>query len=256
MGNHRLLPALAVAVHLAFLHRPAAAQEFRPLFDGKTLSGLHLQGVGAWQVRDGMLVGTHAANDRSFGNLVSDSAYGDFTLRYRWKLVRGNSGLYIRSSEGGAAGMTGPQVEMDEAFPGGIYTTNTDPWGWVVQPKSSDIPKWYRPGDWNRVTVTAKGLRITVDYNGLRTAETSDPRLPSRGRFGFQAHADMDCEILVDDVEVAVSAPVRLAAPGPRAKGQEWAIRTGLNVPGAVWRVGDRAVRLDGRATSRTPGME
>lgn len=230
----------------SLLPGPASAQEFRPLFDGRSLAGWHLQGGGSWQVRDGMLVGTHAASDRAFGHLVSDSAFADFTLRYRWKLVRGNSGLYIRSAEGGAAGMIGPQVEMDEAFPGGIYTTNTDPWGWVVQPKASDVPKWYRPGDWNLVTVTAKGPRVTVEFNGVRTAETSDPRLPLRGSFGFQAHADMDCEILVDDVEAAIQAPVRLSPPVKRSP------RVEATLP---WILGDGNYRADGRWASLSNWM-
>lgn len=207
-------PACAVLLAAAGL----SAQEFRPLFDGASLKGWRLQGQGEWKAVDGVLVGTHAQSGKQFGHLVSDSLFGDFTFRYRWKLVRGNSGLYFRSAEGGEAGMIGPQVEMDAAFPGGIYTTNTTPWGWVAQPRAQDVPAWYKAGDWNLVTVTAKGPRVEVAYNGIRTAETSDARLPLKGRFGFQVHAGMDCEILIDDVEVSVPAPAALA-PYPAERG-------------------------------------
>jgi hypothetical protein len=235
---------------------PIPAQEFRPLFDGVSLRGWHLQGHGEWKAANGMLVGTHLRADARFGHLVSDSAYRDFTLRYRWKLVQGNSGLYFRSEESGNAagaddaGMIGPQVEMDEAYPGGIYSTNTDPWGWVVQPDPKDISKWYKPGEWNQVTVTAQGARVLITYNGLETAETSDARLPASGHFGFQLHAGLDCEILVDDVEIALPAPVTLVTPkrsGIRAER--------LPVPAGLW--GDasetqsvRMFRVDG---SRRP---
>lgn len=202
--------ALAAALATAL---PATAQEFRALFDGSSLKGWHKQGHGEWKVRDGMLVGTQMASDTVFGHLVTDSAYADFTFRYRWKLVKGNSGLYFRSAEGGAAGMIGPQVEMDASYPGGIYTTNTSPWGWIVQPRSQDVASWYKPHDWNLVTVTAKGLRIEVMFNGTLTAVTTDSRLPKSGRFGFQVHSNCDCEVHVDDVEVSAPAPTALGRP-------------------------------------------
>lgn len=214
MPKPYLFPAraalLAASVSFAL---PAASQEFRSLFDGATLEGWHKQGHGEWKVRDGMLVGTQVAGDTVFGHLVTDSAYTDFTFRYRWKLVKGNSGLYFRSAEGGAAGMIGPQVEMDGSYPGGIYTTNTAPWGWIVQPRSQDVAAWYRPGDWNLVIVTAKGLRVEVMYNGTLTAVTTDSRLPGSGRFGFQVHSRCDCEVHVDDVEVSVPVPAALGRP-------------------------------------------
>jgi hypothetical protein len=106
---------------------------------------------------------------------------------------------------------------MDDAFPGGIYTTNTDPWGWVTQPKPEDVKTWYRPGDWNSVVVTVKGARVTVAYNGIRTAETSDARLPSKGRFGFQVHRLTECEVWLADAAVEVPAPVTLVLPKGRA---------------------------------------
>lgn len=200
------LAAVAACVAGAFA-------EFKPLFDGKSLKGWHIQGQGAWAVKDGSLVGTHDAAGKLFGHLVSDSSYGDFTFRYRWKLVKGNSGLYYHSAEGGEAGMIGPQVEMDGAYPGGIYTTNTNPWGWVAQPKPEDVKTWWKPNDWNLVTVTTVGAKVTITYNGIKTAETSDARLPKAGSFGFQVHANTDCEIWVDDVEVEVPAVVTLQLP-------------------------------------------
>jgi hypothetical protein len=224
--QHDFSPGAALLAS-SLLSAPLSAQEFHPLFDGFSLQGWHLQGHGEWKASGGMLVGTHVRTDARYGHLVSDSAYRDFTLRYRWKLVQGNSGLYYHSAEGNDAhegndaGMIGPQVEMDEAYPGGIYTTSTDPWGWVVQPDSKDIVKWYRPGDWNQVTVTAKGARVTVAYNGIQTAETADARLPASGHFGFQLHAHLDCEILIDDVEIALPGTVAIAPPGgsaPRAR--------------------------------------
>lgn len=200
----------ALAVH---------AQEFKPIFDGKTLKGWHLQGEGSWRVDSGVIIGTHTATGPDFGHLVSDSEYVDFTLRFKWKLVKGNSGLYYHSAEGGEAGMIGPQVEMDGAYPGGIYTTNTNPWGWVVQPKVEDVKTWWKPNDWNLVTVAAVGKKVTVTYNGIKTAESSDARLPQKGRLGFQVHANQECDIRIKDVELALPVTVGLRGDVSGRKG-------------------------------------
>ncbi len=205
---------LALGALLSLALAPCAQTTgFVKIFDGKTTKGWHIQGHAAWRAENGVLIGTHAAADSVFGHLVSDSAYGDFALRYQWKLVKGNSGLYYHSAEGGAAGMIGPQVEMDDNFPGGIYTTNTNPWGWVAQPTSEAVKTWYKPNDWNLVTVTVKGPHAAITYNGLPTAETSDARLPLRGHFGFQVHALLDCEIWVKEVELSLPVPTALG-PG------------------------------------------
>ena len=73
---HRLssLFVLCVVAALAlgcFSTGPAAAAEFQPLFDGKSLTGW--QGDAAiWSVKDGLLVGSTEAN-RSEGKLSAES---------------------------------------------------------------------------------------------------------------------------------------------------------------------------------------
>jgi hypothetical protein len=237
----------ATPVHLAAAALVFAAAAhgggFTRLFDGATTRGWHMQGDGAWHAGNGVLIGTHAAASPAFGHLVSDSAYSDFQFRYRWKLVKGNSGLYYHSAEGSSAGMIGPQVEMDGDFPGGIYTTSTDPWGWVVQPGVGEAAAWFKPGDWNLVTVTAKGPRVTVSYNGIVTADTVDAGLPVRGHFGFQVHANLDCEIQVMDVEIALQDPVTLGRsrvlPDGRSGGRRAAIPSStVDAMGRAWAPG------------------
>ena len=137
----------------------SSAQDYHSIFDGKTLTGWHKQGGGAWRVTDGMIEGTHTL-EGEFGHLVSDSTFSAYRLRYKWKLsTGGNSGLYFHGKEEGSAGIAGAQVEMDDAFPGGIYSTATDPWGWIAQPKSEDIKKWYKLGDWNETVLIVEGSK-------------------------------------------------------------------------------------------------
>src|SRR5438128_4814794 len=84
----------------------APADEFRDLFDGKTLDGWVIDGPKdgkdgkpIWALRDGMIV----ASGKAFGFLRYDrQTFGDFALRVEYRFApaatardRGNSGLGI-----------------------------------------------------------------------------------------------------------------------------------------------------------------
>ena len=194
-GLDILLPFLAACAS-------CGAQAYHPMFDGKTLKGWHTQGGGAWRVTtDGLVEGTHTL-DGDFGHLVSDSSFTDFRLHFQWKLTAGgNSGLYFHAQEGGEGGMAGAQVEMDESYSGGIYSTGTTPWGWIFQPKAEDAKKWYKPQDWNDVVVIVKGTHATVTENGFAATNTSSADLGKDGHFAFQVHRGIVMTLLIRSVE-------------------------------------------------------
>ena len=77
--------------------------ERKPLWDGKTLEGWHEIGTGKWTVEDGAIHGMHARNEREYGHLVTDRNYTNFTVRFKYKSVAGNSGLYFRIEEKGSS---------------------------------------------------------------------------------------------------------------------------------------------------------
>ncbi len=74
----------------------AAAGEWKPLFDSKTLKGWHPVGDGKWTVEDGVIVG-RANNEKLYGLLFSDDQYDNFTVRFQFKCLEGDSGFYIRT---------------------------------------------------------------------------------------------------------------------------------------------------------------
>lgn len=202
------------------------AQTYRPLFDGKTLKGWHLQGAGSWKVVDGMLVGTHT-KDGDHGHLVTDSAFTDFRLHFQWKLSPGgNSGLYFHARKGGAGGMIGAQLEMDETYSGGLYSTATDPWGFIYQTKAEDARKWYRPGDWNDVVLIVNGNRVTNVQNGFTTMNVTSEKLGAEGQFGFQLHAGLDMTLWLRNLEWSeVPGTTSVIPDGKRVAGKS--IRAG-----------------------------
>ncbi len=180
----------------------AAGPEWKPLWDGQTLNGWHAIGKGRWTVEDGAIHGVHARRDGGYGHLVSDRAFTNFTVRLKFKALQGNSGFYFRSAEKGWSGVAGFQAEIDPARDtGGLYETGGR--HWVVQPKPADVRQWFKPGEWNELTVAAHGGHVVVHVNGLKTAELlNDAKGRPAGKFAFQFHSRQDVELWVKEIEI------------------------------------------------------
>ncbi len=181
----------------------AQQPSFVPMFDGKTLAGWHALPGGTWEVKEGVIVGTSAKTEHRHGLLVSDKVYGDFTVRLKFRVVKGNSGFYFRSQPvDGPVGVHGFQAEVDNsANVSGLYETGGR--AWVAQPDPALIQKIYKPGEWNEMTVTAKGRHIVVTLNGHTTVELKDDLGRLEGHFALQLHGGQDMEVMFRDVEIA-----------------------------------------------------
>lgn len=176
-------------------------RSWQRIWDGQTLQGWHIIGKGEWTIQDGTILGRHAAGEPEFGHLVTDKVYGDFTVRLKYRAVTGNSGFYFRIEETGNSGVSGFQAEIDpQKDSGGLYETNGRTW--VSQPTPEQVKTWYKPGDWNTMTISAHGRRIVVNVNGHKTAELKNDPGRTQGRLALQLHGGQDCEIAFKDIEV------------------------------------------------------
>lgn len=194
--------SLFLALLLLSLASPLrAAERWQSLWDGKTLHGWHVIGQGQWTIEQGAIRGLHNKAEPEFSHLVTDKTYKDFTVRLKYKAVKGNSGLYFRIEEKGFSGVTGFQAEIDpDKDAGGLYETNGR--SWVVQPKPADVKKWYKPGEWNEMTVSAHGGHLLVKVNGMKSAEVLNDPGRGEGKFALQVHGGMDCEVWFKDIEI------------------------------------------------------
>ncbi|MDP3072556.1 MAG: DUF1080 domain-containing protein [Opitutaceae bacterium] len=176
-----------------------AADSWRPLWDGHSFAGWHLIGKGVWTIENGAIHGVNVAAEKDYGHLVSDQIYGDFTLRLKFKSIKGNSGLYFRSEETGPSGVTGFQAEIDATKDvGGLYETHGRKW--VAQPTPAQVATWFRPGEWNEMTVTARGGHIVVRVNRKISAELADDPGRRKGRFALQLHGGKDVDVWFKDI--------------------------------------------------------
>ena len=134
-------------------------------------------GDANWKIVDGVVQA-----DKGNGFLVSKNSYTDFQLRAEfWVDTAANSGIFIRC--------TNPEkVGTDSAYEVNIFDTRPDPsygTGAIVNiAKVSPMPK---AGEkWNTYEVTAKGPKMTVTLNGVRTVDgVEDTKFPS-GRIALQ----------------------------------------------------------------------
>ena len=189
--------AMCAAVHLG------AAEASKPLWDGRTFDGWHAIGKGKWTIEQGVLHGTHSKMQKEYGHLVIDRSFTNFMVRLKFKSLQGNSGFYFRSEEKGWGGISGFQAEIDPKNDiGGLYETNGR--GWVVQPNAADVKEWFKPGEWNEMTVEAIGNEITVRINGKQAAHLrNDARGRAHGKFALQLHAGQEVNVWFKDLEIA-----------------------------------------------------
>ncbi|MBL7132710.1 MAG: DUF1080 domain-containing protein [Phycisphaerae bacterium] len=178
---------------------------WKPILDPKTLKGWKVIGPGKWQASEGAVVGTHKASEGGHGHVISDKLYDDFTIRFQFKSVKGNSGFYFRVEKGGGAGVKGFQAEVDPAKDvGGLY--ETDGRAWVVKPTPAAVKKFFRPQKWNTMTVSARGRRIVVKVNGRQTASLTNDRGRLKGHLAIQLHGGQDVEVAFKNMEILSEA--------------------------------------------------
>ena len=193
-----------IAFGLLIASQAAAAEKgFVPLFDGKTLDGWHALPGGNWQVKDGVIVGTSPRSERRHGILLSDKLLKDFTIRLKFKALKGNSGLYFRAEKvNHPHGVNGFQAEIaDRGSIGGLYETGGR--AWVVKPSAEQVKKCFKPGEWNQMTVSARGRHICVEVNGQKTAELRDDPGRLEGHIGLQLHGGQDMHVEFKDIELS-----------------------------------------------------
>ena len=193
---------LTLTLLAAMLAVASAEEGFEPLFDGVSLDGWVLLGRhgDGYLVRDGKIV----CPPGSGGNLMSASEYGDFVLRFEFKLESGsNNGLCIRCPLAWRRmAYDGNELQIiDNSAP---RYARIKPWQrhgslYDVAPAKTGALK--PVGEWNSQEVSAQGSRIRVVLNGktILDFDTSEVRDRSKlarhpglrrasGHIGFLGH--------------------------------------------------------------------
>src|SRR5207249_11650688 len=141
---------------------------WRPLWDGHSMNGWTKFGGGDWTIRNGALQGVSSSTSTDRGFLMTNREFGDFTVRLKYKAVKGNSGFFFRMADpnGSESGPKAYEVDVDPTrAPGLLY----EPGGrqWLVKMEPAKSPE----SDGKEMTVAAGGQRMGEDVHGERTGE-------------------------------------------------------------------------------------
>jgi Domain of Unknown Function (DUF1080) len=150
------------------------------LLDGRTLENWNAVGTANWRIEDGAAVA-----DQGNGFLVSKQTFGDFELRAEFFVdENANSGIFIRGTDPNKiGGATAYEVNIFDKRPDPSYGTG------AIVGVAKASPALKAGGKWNVYEITAKGDRMTVVLNGVRTAEARDGKR-SAGVIALQHGAD------------------------------------------------------------------
>ncbi len=201
--RNRWMPAVVLSLALGWMLAQTASADcgtcekdkdgFVKLFDGKTLDGwIQRNGKAKYAVENGCIVGT-AVRRTPNSFLCTKKDYGDFILELEFKVDPGlNSGVQIRSlskKEYKNGRVHGYQVEIDpspRAYSGGIYDEARR--GWLNDlSKNEKARKAFKPKQWNKFRIIAKGDSIKTWINGVPAADLKDD-MTAKGFIALQVH--------------------------------------------------------------------
>jgi hypothetical protein len=201
-----MLRTMTTIAALFLLTSSLAAEDWKPLFDSKSLDGWQQHGGQAkYRAENGEIIGSSVPNTQN-SFLCTTKEYGDFILELEFKVhPELNSGVQIRSQvfdkereidvEGKkkkipADRVHGYQVEIDptpRAFSGGIYDEARR--GRFLADLSSNeaARKAFKQGEWNKFRIECRGDSIKTWINEVPAVDLKDG-MTAKGLIALQVH--------------------------------------------------------------------
>lgn len=187
--------------------QPAVQEEstddFKPLFNGKDLSGWKVYGTEKWYVEDGLLI-CESGPDAAYGYLATEEPYKNFILELEFKQeADGNSGVFFRSTIEGTK-ISGWQVEVAPPHhdTGGIYESYGRGWLEQIPEEKEDILKM---GEWNAMRIEVNGDRVQTFLNDEPMVDLSDEKIGAAdGSIALQIHDGGGIKVMWRDIKVKV----------------------------------------------------
>jgi dienelactone hydrolase len=170
---------------------------FESLFNGKDLAGWKSTGdMKVWGAENGVIYCAGGGG----GWLMTENEYGDFELRLEYKMpLKGNSGVALRAPLKGDPAYAGMEIQLiDDVNWGKLEKWQHTGAIYNVVPPSKVHNKPI--GEWNAITITALGTRITVVHNGETLVDADLDKyivehskkhpgiLREKGHVGFQSY--------------------------------------------------------------------
>lgn len=230
--------ALIGSLFLGHVGQAQEGAEFQSLFNGRDLSGWEGD-TKFWRVEDGVLVGETTEEVTTKKNtflIYKDEEFGDFELRFSFKVQGGNSGIQYRSEQISDWVVKGLQADFEDkihdgedTFSGMFFEENgrmflgqrgdavivrTGKENPAKKPEIEkigsvgermELEKVIRRDDWNEYKIIAKGnvfIHIINDRVMSIGIDEDDQNFRSSGILAWQLHAGPPLKIQMKDIRI------------------------------------------------------
>jgi hypothetical protein len=253
---------------------PAADESFKPLFNGKDLSGWVIVNVApaTFSVQDGMIVST----GKPTGTMRTERMYENFIMEAEWRHMHpgGNAGIFIWGdplTHVGTPFSRGIEVQVLDGRNSDVYTSHGDVfsiWGASMKPdrphpKGSErcLPSEQRckpSPEWNHYRITCKDGVIKLAVNGKEVSGGSLCR-PRKGYICLESEGS-ECHFRNLKIQELPSTNPSPAEIADEAQGFV-PMYTGLDLAGwkpvegqaGHWQPKDWVLRYDGKSEAQEP---
>lgn len=180
------------------------AEEWTPLFDGKTFDGWEGD-LTKFRIEDSAIVG--GSLDESLDHnyfLCTEKRYDHFELRLKVKLVgeNANAGIQIRTERiPDDTEVIGYQADMGQHYWGCLYDESRRK-RILQQPDPELIERILKKEDWNDYRIRCEGNRVQLWLNGEKTVDYTEEEegIPQTGVIGLQIHSGKPAEAWYKDI--------------------------------------------------------
>jgi hypothetical protein len=224
--------AMALAIAVSVMQAAAADNDFKPIFDGRTLNGWQTPNPTYWTIEDGAITG-RITKDRPCNTnqylVWTGGELADFELKLKSRLngESVNNGFQFRSRLLLDRDVCGYQVDNnlktdwlvrlydeygrhDLAFRGQrtIYESNGD--RVLERIHEPADPAWFKLEDWHDYHLICVSNKITLSINGRLAAEVEDNdprRFEPQGIFALQLHSGPPTLVQFKEIELKILKP-------------------------------------------------
>jgi len=215
-----------IMLALGSIARAAEEEGFRPMFNGKDLTGWEGK-PGGWWVEDGAITSESTKEKPCVKHHYlywTGGEPGDFVLRLKYKLVGGNSGIQFRSERRPNFDTWGYQADMEAGtqWTGCLFQHSRG--GVVMRGKraviaedgtrkeeefasGAELQKLVKPNDWNDYEIVAEGSKVVLRINGKLMCEVDDrdAKLACRkGIIALQMHPGPPMKVQFKDLRIKI----------------------------------------------------
>jgi HEAT repeat protein len=182
----REIPREAAGTSASALSAQEVKDGFVPLFNGGDLAGWTGDTKGYAAV-DGKIV---IDPERGGGNLYTEREFGDFILRFEFKLPpAANNGVGVRAPLEGDAAYQGLEIQiLEDSSPVwwglNAYQYHGSVYG-IVPARRGALKA---PGEWNSEEIAVRGRKVAVTVNGTTVVETDLDEASAGGTVDGREH--------------------------------------------------------------------